>query len=77
MPLFEYRCEDCSRDAELLVRSGETPTCPSCGSRKLDKLFSTTAAPVMSGGSLPMAGGCPPMDAGPCGSPACCRLPMN
>lgn len=76
MPLFEYRCEDCSHDVELLVRSGETPTCPSCGSRKLEKLFSTTAAPVMNGGALPIAAGCPPMDAGPCGRPACCRLPQ-
>lgn len=74
MPLFEYRCADCATDVEILVRGGEQPTCPDCGSRKLEKLFSATAAPVMAGASLPLAGGCPPPEMGPC-SPHCCRLP--
>ncbi len=53
MPLFEYRCADCATDVEILVRGGEQPACPDCGSRKLEKLFSATAAPVMAGASLP------------------------
>lgn len=74
MPIFEYQCEDCSSEFELLVHSGESPECPSCGTRRLNKLFSAPAAPVIRGDTLPMAGGCPPSDAPPC-RPNCCRLP--
>lgn len=75
MPLFEFHCEDCDREFELLVGLKEQPQCPSCESLKLEKLMSASAARVSSGSSLPMAGpACPPPSAGPC-SPSCCRLP--
>ena len=32
MPLYEYRCADCGRLTEVLVRSGEAPQHPACGS---------------------------------------------
>jgi len=35
MPLYSYICEDCHAASELLVRSDETPQCPSCGSARL------------------------------------------
>jgi len=35
MPLYSYLCEDCKAASELLVRTGETPGCPSCGSLRL------------------------------------------
>ena len=76
MPLFEYQCENCSSNAELLVGRNEKPACPKCGSRKMEKLMSAAAGRVSSGGALPMASACPPPEAGPC-SPHCCRLPMN
>ncbi len=43
MPLYEYRCDECSRRFTLLV--GVTATkakraCPKCGSRKITKLVS-------------------------------------
>ena len=41
MPLFEYRCQTCTKDVELLIRSDEQPVCPDCGSQDLDKLLST------------------------------------
>jgi len=43
MPIYEYRCDDCQRRVSILVRSfAESPiTCPSCGSTKLNRLFST------------------------------------
>ena len=44
MPLFEYRCQDCSRDFEVLVRGSETPHCPSCNSESLEKRLSVFAA---------------------------------
>lgn len=72
MPLFEYRCDDCQHDFEVLVRAGEKPECPTCHSRKLEKLLS---APVARVAGLSMASACPPSDAPPC-SPTCCRLPQ-
>lgn len=43
MPLFEYRCADCSAVTELLVRSGEPPphpACDGCGSRRTGRRLS-------------------------------------
>jgi putative FmdB family regulatory protein len=37
MPLYSYACDDCSAEFELLVRSGDTPECPACQSRKLSQ----------------------------------------
>ena len=56
MPIYEYQCEDCSRDdIELLVRANETPECPKCGSTKLAKKFSVPAAHSgKAGGGLPV-----------------------
>lgn len=73
MPIFEYRCEQCDHDFEVLVRAGETPACPTCTSQKLEKLLSAPAAHVH--GMLPMSSACPPSNAPPC-SPTCCRLPQ-
>ncbi len=35
MPLYAYICQHCKVGFELLVRSSDTPKCPSCGSEKL------------------------------------------
>ncbi|MBL4883051.1 MAG: zinc ribbon domain-containing protein [Planctomycetaceae bacterium] len=73
MPLFEFRCEQCSNEFELLVRSNEKKSCPQCNSPKLEKLLSAASSRV-SGSSLPIASSpCPPSDAPPCGT-GCCRL---
>jgi putative FmdB family regulatory protein len=40
MPIFEYRCSGCSHEFEQLVRTGDTPACPSCGSTSLERLLS-------------------------------------
>jgi putative FmdB family regulatory protein len=45
MPLYEYHCEACDQDSELLVASNATPECPQCGSKRLSKLLSIVAAP--------------------------------
>jgi putative FmdB family regulatory protein len=67
MPLYEYHCEDCDKDFELLVRGSEAPACPHCDGDRLAKRLSLTAAPVTASGGLPMA------DAGwgGCGKPGC------
>jgi putative FmdB family regulatory protein len=68
MPLYEYLCQDCEQPAELLIRSGQQPTCPKCGGERMTKLLSVVAAPGRdaAGGR----GGEPPT--GPCGSHCGC-----
>ena len=45
MPLYEYVCQDCESQAELLVQGSQQPECPKCGGAKLTKLLSVVAAP--------------------------------
>lgn len=43
MPIYEYRCEKCSHEFELLVRKGTEPACDKCGSEKIERLLSIPA----------------------------------
>ena len=44
MPIYEYRCDDCSHEFETLVRrASEAVQCPACGSEQLVKLISAHA----------------------------------
>lgn len=63
MPLYEYRCQDCTHGFELLVRENTTLECPACHGARLEKQLSVFAvgADGRSGGRMAMA-------AGPCGS---------
>lgn len=63
MPLYEYRCQDCSHGFELLVRESTTFECPACHGQKLEKQLSVFA--VAAGSAR---GGPAPMAMGPCGS---------
>lgn len=45
MPLYGFHCADCDKDSELLVGFSDKPRCPSCGSRKMERLVSRVAAP--------------------------------
>ncbi len=68
MPLYEYQCQACQSNVEILVRnSSDQPSCPSCGSPKLKKQLSVAASPAMAGGKLPQAAPA----AGTCGRPQC------
>ena len=71
MPIFEYTCQSCDHDFEVLVRGGESLTCPHCGARRLTKRLSVPAVHRSSARSLPICGA-PDSDAGPCG-PGFCR----
>ena len=53
MPIYEFHCEKCERDSEILVRSSawKGTACPHCGSKKLSKKFSTFAAAGSGGGN--------------------------
>jgi putative FmdB family regulatory protein len=54
MPIYEFHCEQCGRDSEVLVRSSDWKgsECPHCHSKKLSKKFSTFAA-ASNGGASP------------------------
>jgi putative FmdB family regulatory protein len=49
MPLFDFRCRSCGSEFEALVRSSDTPRCPSCKSAKLEQLPSmfTVSSPEL------------------------------
>lgn len=65
MPLYAYRCADCEQEFETLVRSGETPECPSCHSTHLDRQLSLIAKPASGGdSSMDFGGSC---ETGGCG----------
>jgi putative FmdB family regulatory protein len=40
MPIYEYSCDSCGTEFELLVRGSETPACPECASAELTRKLS-------------------------------------
>ncbi|MBL8814677.1 MAG: zinc ribbon domain-containing protein [Planctomyces sp.] len=74
MPMFEFACEKCEKEFEMLVDRNESPVCPHCGSTRLEKLMSVSSGRVAGSKALPIASSCPPPSHGPCG-PGCCRIP--
>ncbi len=68
MPVFEYRCSECSTKFEVLHKSSASQdevTCPSCHSAKNKKLLSSFSASVQ-GSSSKSQGGC---ESGNCDNP--------
>jgi len=65
MPLYEYQCQSCSHQFELLVRGTETPQCPACQATALERRLSVFAAHA-SGSSREMSA---PGACGRCGDP--------
>jgi putative FmdB family regulatory protein len=59
MPIFEYSCQACSHEFELLVRGDAKPVCPACESDGLKKKFSLFVV----GGAPPAARAKPPESA--------------
>lgn len=43
MPLYDYRCDACDKQFELLVRSTDVPACPTCGTLEIKRLISAIA----------------------------------
>lgn len=67
MPLYEYHCNHCQTDHELLVRSRRTRVnCPKCGSRKLAKKLSVFAASKETSGPVAPACSGNPQSCGRC-----------
>lgn len=72
MPVYEYRCPDCTHLFEKLVPFAEAArdvTCPTCGAQA-SKLLSTFAAIGVAGGSAPGAQAAP-AGGGCCGGGCC------
>lgn len=68
MPIFEYRCDDCSTHFDILHKGAEDPDlieCPSCHSRSARKKFSAFSASV--GQDASAAAGC---ESGSCDVPS-------
>lgn len=65
MPIFEYKCKKCGHTTEILEKSDRSGshTCEQCGSKALQRLFSSFSAGrsesgTNRGGSCP-TGTCP------------------
>ncbi|MBN1524983.1 MAG: zinc ribbon domain-containing protein [Spirochaetales bacterium] len=72
MPIYEYVCTECSHNFDVLVREGNTLSCPQCSGTKLEKKFSMFAAHSGAGTDQPgCAGTCPGFSRGSCGSGLC------
>lgn len=54
MPIYEYRCADCTEKFDLLVRASDADAareCPKCRGSKVSRLLSTFAVGGSNGGS--------------------------
>jgi len=75
MPIYEYVCSQCKSKFQKLVSSGSSGVaCPQCGSKKLERKFSTFAAHQgAAGSSACQAAGCPSAGQGgsACGGGSC------
>ncbi len=69
MPIFEYKCLDCSKEFETLVLDADDKImCYSCSSKNLDKQFSPfgikAEGKVASAGISSSGCGCTPVSCG-------------
>jgi putative FmdB family regulatory protein len=46
MPLYDYRCQACTAEFELLVRASSVPACPHCGTTELQRVTVSRLAPA-------------------------------
>ena len=69
MPLYEFHCQKCEKDSELLVRSNrERAACPKCGSTRLTRKLSVFASKAGSGASEPASCSGTPSSCCACGT---------
>jgi putative FmdB family regulatory protein len=55
MPIYDFHCQECERDFELLVRGSAAPACPECGSSQVEKRVSLPAPQGKTSGILTQA----------------------
>jgi putative FmdB family regulatory protein len=60
MPIYEYRCSDCSRTFEKIIwnSKGETIDCPFCKGKKVVRLLSTFSKAGGQTGEAPLPANC-------------------
>ena len=46
MPLYDYRCNRCRAEFELLVRASTVPICPHCHASELERAAVSRIAPA-------------------------------
>jgi putative FmdB family regulatory protein len=75
MPIYEFHCDACDRDSEILVRSSEWKgtKCPNCGSTKLKKNLSVFASSTSTGSSSAPMPACGMARKGHGGGCGCCH----
>jgi putative FmdB family regulatory protein len=66
MPIYEYLCQECGSEFELLVRSETKLECPTCQSDQLEKQLSVFATTDTAAAQPAMSCGAP---CGTCGHP--------
>lgn len=75
MPIYEYKCQSCLKEFELLrgaISASEKLECPHCRSSDIDKLFSSFGFKSGGNGDSSSAGGssgcstCTTSNCGPC-----------
>jgi putative FmdB family regulatory protein len=74
MPLYEYRCSECGRQFEVLMREGVTPVCPACHGERVEKQLSAFAVGAASPKASPMPSGGP---CAGCQNPSACGYGNN
>jgi putative FmdB family regulatory protein len=70
MPLYEFHCEKCGKDSEILVRSSnwDSTPCPHCDSTRLTKKFSTFASSLAGQSAADPSCSGTPRSCGMCGT---------
>ena len=64
MPIYEYKCNNCNKNFELLIFGNEVPCCPDCKSTDLKRIISVFSihgiekSPTLNSGIS--CGNCPP-----------------
>lgn len=58
MPIYEFRCNDCAHEFEVLMHGPTTPECPACRSRNLARQLSVFAVAARSATAGSVTGPC-------------------
>ncbi|MCB2185898.1 MAG: zinc ribbon domain-containing protein [Deltaproteobacteria bacterium] len=67
MPIYEYACDKCQNEFELLVfRSDDPVCCPRCQSNEVHRLMSGFAHKTEGGRMVSSSGGCASCGGGSC-----------
>jgi len=66
MPLFEYRCNECNKDFEILIMGNQEVCCPDCSGKNVSKLLSTFSHKSKAGFTSSQGSSCSTCSAASC-----------